>query len=85
MVVVRLYPQDARALSRAEADREYRAERDRHLAEQVAGLPLPDHARDPVDELDRLDPAVKHGEERTFVALGRRELARRQRDVRGHP
>ena len=78
VVVVRLDPHDARRLRRAEADREHRPERDRHLAEDVARLALADDALDPVDELDRLDAALEHGEERPLVALVRRVLARRE-------
>ena len=81
MVVVRLDPHDARRLGRPEADREDRPEHDRHLAEDVAGLPLADDALDPVDELDRLDPTLEHGEERPLVALVRRVLARHEADV----
>ena len=83
VVVVRLDPQHARRLgARAEADREDRPERDRHLAEDVADLALADDARDPVDELDRLDAAVEDGEERPLAALVRRVLPGRERDVR---
>ena len=49
------------------------------------GLPLADDALDPVDELDRLDPALEHGEQRALVALVRRVLARHEADVRGQP
>ncbi len=55
-----------------------RAERDRHLAEEVARVALADDALDPVDELDRLDPALEHREERPLVALVGRVLARRR-------
>src|SRR6185369_17822677 len=34
-----------------------------------------------VDELDRLDVALEHGEERQFAALGHGPLARNERDV----
>ena len=40
------------------------------------GAALADDALDPVDELDRLDPALEHGEERPLVALVRGVLAR---------
>ena len=79
VVVVRLDPHHARRLGRAKPDREDRAERDRHLAEDVAGLPLADDALDPVDELDRLDAALEHGEERALArprALRTRPAAR---------
>ena len=69
----------------AEADREHGAERDRHLAEGVPRVPLADDALDPVDELDRLDPALQHGEQRALGALVRRVLARHEGDVRGQP
>ena len=85
MVVARLEAHDARGLRGAEPDGEDRAERDRHLAEGVARLPLADDALDPVDELDRLDPALQHGEQRALGALVRRVLARHEGDVRGQP
>ena len=50
VVVVRLDPHHARGLRCAEPDREDRAERDRHLAEDVARLALADDALDPVDD-----------------------------------
>ena len=81
VVVVRLDPHDARLLGRPEPDREHRPERDRHLAEDVARTALADDALDPVDELDRLDAALEHGEERPLVALVRRVLARHEADV----
>ena len=46
------------------------------------GLALADDALDPVDELDRLDAALEHREQRALVALVRGVLARRQPDVR---
>ena len=49
------------------------------------GLPLADDALDPVDELDRLDPALEHGEQRALAALVRRVLARDEADVRRQP
>ena len=55
-------------------DREHRPERDRHLAEDVAGRALADDPVEPVDGLDRLDAALEHGEERALVALLRRVL-----------
>ncbi len=78
VVVVSLDPHDARRLRRAEPDREHRAERDRHLAEDVSRASLADDALDPVDELDRLDAALEHGEERALAALVRRVLARQR-------
>src|SRR5581483_5228044 len=68
---------------RAEADGEEHPEGDRHLAEDVARLPLPDHALDAVHEPDRLDAALEHAEERPLVPLVHRELAGRERDVGG--
>ena len=81
VVVVRLDPHDARLLRRAEPDREHRPERDRHLAEDVPRAALADDALDPVDELDRLDATLEHGEERALAALVRRVLARHEADV----
>ena len=49
------------------------------------GLALADHALDPVDELDRLDPAVEHREERPLAALVSCVLAGREGDVRRRP
>ena len=48
VVVARLQPHHARGLGGAEADREDRAEHDRHLAEDVARVALADDARDAV-------------------------------------
>ena len=50
-------------------------ERDRHLSEDVAGVPLADHARDPVDVPEHLQPALEDAEERPFVPLVHGELA----------
>ena len=47
-------------------------ERDRHLAEHVAGESRADHPLDPVDELDRLDTALQHCEQRALGGLGRK-------------
>ena len=82
---MRLDPHDAGGLRRAEPHGEDRAEHDRHLAEDVPGETLADHARDPVDLLDRLDTALEQGEERALVALVRRVLARHEADVRRQP
>ena len=49
------------------------------------GLPLADDALDPVDELDRLDAALEHGEQRALVALVGRVLARHEADIGRHP
>ena len=49
------------------------------------GLTLADDALDPVDELDRLDAPLQHGEERALLALVRRVLARHETDIRRHP
>src|SRR5262245_22521677 len=48
-------------------------------------MALADHARDAVDELDRLDPALEQAEERLAVALVRRIFARGEADVPGRP
>ena len=81
VVVVSLDPHDARRLRRAKPDREHRPERDRHLPEDVSRASLADDALDPVDELDRLDAALEHGEERALAALVHRVLARHEADV----
>jgi len=44
-----------------------------------------DHALDPVDELDRLDATLEHGEEHALIALVRCVLARSQADVGRDP
>ena len=49
------------------------------------GLALADDPLDPVDELDRLDAALEHGEERALAALVRRVLARHEADVGRRP
>ena len=48
VVVVGLDPDHPRLLGRAKSDREDRAERDRHLPEDLADLPLADDPFDPV-------------------------------------
>jgi len=83
VVVIRLDAHDARLLRRAKPDREHGPEHDRHLAEDVPGAALADDAPDPIDELDRLDATLEHGEERALRALVRRVLARHEGDIRG--
>jgi hypothetical protein len=83
VVVGGLQAHDAGALRGAEPDREHRPERERDLPEDVARVALPEDALDAVDELDRLDPAFQHGEERTVGALVGGELARLEVDVGG--
>jgi hypothetical protein len=85
VVVARLDPHDPRRLRGTEAHGEDGPERDRHLAEDVARATHTDDALDPVDELDRLDATLEHGEERALAALVRRVLARHEADVRRHP
>ena len=85
VVVVRLDPHHARRLGRAEADGKDRAERDRHLAEDVSQLALADDPLDAVDQLDRLDPPLEHREERALRPLVRRVLALHEADVGGGP
>ena len=58
-----------------EAEREGRAERDRYLADQVAGLPAADDPLDPVDQRDRLQLALEHRVQRPLVAGVDHELA----------
>ena len=75
----------ARCLGGAKSDREDRPERDRHLAEDIAGTPLADDALDALVAPDRLDTAFEHGEQRTLAALVRCVLARRECDVGRRP
>ena len=85
VVVMGLDAHDARLLGRAEPDRENRPECEWHLAEDVPGMAFADDALDPVDELDRFDATLEHGEERALGALVRRVLARHERDIGGDP
>ena len=85
LVVVQLDPEDARRLRCAEPAGVEHSERDRHLPEDVAGLPLADHALHAVDEPDHLDPTLEDAEQRPLVTLVHGVLARRERDVRRHP
>ena len=61
------------------------SERDRHLPEDVTGLPLADHALDAVDDPEHLEPALEDAEQRARVTLVHGELAGNERDVRHHP
>ena len=81
MVVVRLDSHHPRRLGCPEADREDRAQGDRHLAEQVPGLAGADDARDAVDHPRRLDLSLEHGEERPLVSLVGGVLSGAQVDV----
>ena len=84
VVVLRLDPQHARLLGRAEPDGEHGPERQRHLAEDVAGRASADDSLDSVDALDRLDATLEHGEERPLAALVHRVLARSQGEIGRH-
>ena len=75
VVVPRLDPHHARLLRRPEPDGKHGAERDRDLAEDVAGVSLPDDRLDPVFDLDGLDAALEQREERALVAGVRGVLA----------
>lgn len=85
MVVVGRDTHDAGLLRRPETDREHGSEHDRDLAEDVARMAFADDPPDPVDMLDRLDPAVEDGEERALGAFIRGVLARDERDVGRSP
>ena len=77
VVVVRLDPHDARVGSAARKPTGNTVPSDdRHLAEDVARVALADDPLDPVDDLDRLDAPLEHGEQRALVALVRGVLAR---------
>ena len=82
---MQLDPEHARRLRRAEPARVEHPERDRHLPEDVAGLPLADHALHAVDAPDHLEPTLEDAEQRPRVTLVHGELARNERDVRHHP
>jgi hypothetical protein len=56
-----------------------------HLPDDVAGVPLADDALDPVDELDRLDATLEHGEQRPLAAFVHGVLAGDEADVGRHP
>ncbi len=64
-------------------DREHRPEHNR-TSPKILRVTLADHVLDPVDGLDRLDPARERGEDRPLVALVRCVLARHQAQVRHH-
>ena len=84
VVVASLDPHDARRLRCPEPHREHRPEHDRHLSEDIARVTLAEDALDPVDEPDRLDATLEHGEQRALSALVRRVLARHEADIRRH-
>ena len=81
VVVPRLDPHHSRLLRRPEPDGKHGAERDRDLAEDVAGVSLPDDRLDPVFDLDGLDAALEQREERALVAGIRGVLAGWEGDV----
>ena len=85
VVVLGLDAHDARRLGRAEAERERRAERDRHLADEIAHATSADDALDAVDEPDRLQAPLEDREQRPLVARVDRVLARQEPDVRCDP
>ena len=81
VVVPRLDPHHSRLLRRPEPDGKHGAERDRDLAEDVAGVSLPDLRLDPVLDLDGHDAALEQREERAVVAGVRGVLAGCERDI----
>ena len=82
MVVLGLDTHDACGLrGGAKTDREDGPEGDRNLTEDLPRMTLADDALDPVDQLDRLDPALEQDEERALAALRRRVLAGCEPDV----
>ena len=85
MVVAGLDAHDARRLRGAEPERERRPERDRHLADEVAHHPPADDGLDAVDDLDRLEPALQHREQRSLVARVHQVLPGQDPDVGGEP
>ena len=83
VVVLRLEAEDARRLDGSVPGRERRPERHRHFAEDVAAVPVPDHPRQAIEELDDLDVALEHREERPLVSLVDRVVAGSEPDVGG--
>jgi hypothetical protein len=83
VIVARLDTHHPRGLRGPEADGERGAQRDRHLAEDLSGVALADDARYAVDELDCLDTALEHAEERPLVTFVDCVLARPEADVGG--
>ncbi len=81
VVVVRLDPDHPRGLRRPEPRGMGCAERDRDLAEEVAGPSLPDHAPDAVRHPDGLDPPLEKDEQGRQIALVHRVLAGVEREV----
>jgi hypothetical protein len=84
-VVLRLDAHHARRLRGPVGAGERRRERQRHLAEDLAGRAPAERALDAVERLDDLDPARQHGEERALAALVDGELAGAQAHVGGGP
>ena len=82
VVLLGLDAYDARRLYGAEAHRERRAERHRHLADQIAHATSAEDPLDPVHEPDRLHAPCEDREERPLVARIDRVLARNEPDVR---
>src|SRR5262249_36761806 len=73
-----------RRLRRAKPGGVEQSERDRHLPEDVTGLPLTDHALHAVDEPEHLDPPPQDAEQRARVTLMDGELAGSEGDVRDY-
>ena len=84
VVILRLDPHDPGRLRSAKPDREHRPKRDRNLAEDIAGTSLADDAVDSINDLYRLNSAVKQSEQRPFFALVGGVFARHQTDVGCH-
>ena len=85
VVVGRRDAHHAGGLRGPEPARERRAEGDRHLAEDLPRLALPEDPHHPVDELRHLDPTFENGEQRSLVALVDRVLARGEAQIRCRP
>ena len=84
VVVVQIEPEDARRLRCAEPTGVKDSERDRHLPEHVAGIPLSDHAVDAVGAPVHRDPALEQSEQCALVAFVHDGLAWNESDVRDH-
>ena len=85
VVVLGLDPHEARRLGGPKPEREPRPERDRHLPDELTDDAAADDALDPVDERDRLQATLEHGEQRPLVTRVDRVLARHDADVRRNP
>ena len=81
VVILGLDPHHTRVLRSAKPNRKHRAQRNRHLPENVPRIADADDTLDPVSELGRLDATIEHGEERSLASLRRCVFAGKEADV----